>query len=149
MISNQEHVARVIFEPKMIYNGKLLIQAFDLRSHLHEDYLSVLRMAIEGWQTDMLRIPTRKNRTVYGYAEMCIEEIRGIQLPLVEFDVRETDNESMHSHAGIFIKVNNEPLVGGIKLSSLPKDVSEDFLLLAIKQQLTMLAQKGLHQINK
>ena len=60
MISNQEHVARIIFEPKMIHNGNLLVQAFDLRSHLHEDYISVLRMAIEGWQTDMMRIPTRK-----------------------------------------------------------------------------------------
>ncbi len=149
MISNQEHVAKVIFEPKMIYNGNLLVQAFDLRSHLHEDYISVLRMAIEGWQTDMMQIPTRKNRTVYGYAEMSVEEIRRLQLHSVDFDVRETNNEVMRSHAGIFVTVNGEPLIGGQKLSSLPKDISEDFLLLAIKQQLTMLAQKGLHQINK
>ena len=147
MIDNKEHVARAVFEPKMVYNGKLLVHAFELRGHLHEDHISVLRMAVDGWKKDMFSIPTRKNRTIYGYAEMCVEEIRGINLRLVQFDVKETGSEKMPSHAGIFITVNDEPLVGGKKLVSLPEGVSEDFLLLAIKQQLTLLAQKGLHQV--
>lgn len=45
-IEDQENVARVIFSPKMIYNGKLLPATFELRSNIHEDYLSVLRMSI-------------------------------------------------------------------------------------------------------
>jgi hypothetical protein len=40
-IENHENVARVIFSPKMIFNGRLLSAAFELRSQMHEDYLAL------------------------------------------------------------------------------------------------------------
>ena len=146
MIEDWEHVARVIFSPKIIYKGRLLAEAFELRAQLREDYVSVLRMAVDGWMNDMYGIPERRNRALYGYADMNVGEIRALRLRMVEFDVKETNYEMIRSHAGIFIRVNGEQLIGGQHLTTLPEGASEDFILLAIKQQLALLAQRGLHQ---
>lgn len=59
-IDNIEDVARIIFSPKMIYNGKLLPAAFELRGQILEDYLSVLRTSIPTWKSEMQMIPNRK-----------------------------------------------------------------------------------------
>ena len=147
MIDNEEQVARVIFEPKMIYNGEILSPAFELRESIHEDYLSVLRMSVDRWQDDARRIPQHRNRRLYGYAQMKVGDIRGIRLSQVEYDVCETDNSLFRSHAGIFITVNGETLMGGRHITSLPEGVSEDYLLLAIRNRLVNIAQQGLHQL--
>ena len=56
-MSESEKVARAIFSPRMIYNGELQPEAFQLRATIGEEYLSVLRMAIPSWQHDMMLIP--------------------------------------------------------------------------------------------
>ena len=148
MIDNSENVARAIFEPKMIYQGRLLAPAFELRPSNKEDYLSVMRMAIKGWEEDIRRIPQHKNRHLYGYAKLSVGDIRTIKLSLVQYDVKVVDNAKASSHAGIFITVNGEPLIGGKRLSSLPEGLSEDFLLLAIRNRLINLAQGHIVQMN-
>ena len=106
MIDNGEHVARVIFDPKMIYEGRLLDAAFELRPQIRESYYSVLRLSVDSWKDDIVRIPTHKNRRLWGYADILVKDIKEIDLEYVTFDVMAVDNASMPSHAGIFVYVN-------------------------------------------
>ena len=76
MISDSENVARAIFSPKMIVNGEILPEAFRLRASITENYLSVMRITIPSWIEDIKQIPQRKNRKLYGFAEMNVGEIR-------------------------------------------------------------------------
>lgn len=147
MIADAENVARAIFSPRMIIDGELQPEAFCLRAHLNEDYLSVMRTCVASWLDDIKLIPQSKNRQLYGYAEMNVGEIRSIQLKNVTYDVAEVLSENVKSHAGIFIQVNGESLVGGKKFESIQDSEEQDFLLLAIQRELVDLAQKGLHEI--
>lgn len=45
MIADQEVVARAVFSPKMVFRGKILPAAFELRPQMAEEYLSVMRMS--------------------------------------------------------------------------------------------------------
>lgn len=119
LIPDQENVARAIFSPKMVYRGMILPATFELRPHINEEYLSVMRMAFDLWKSDILNIPQRKNRELYGYAEMNVGDVRNIKKDNVVFDIKPCDNVSVKSHAGIFITVNNEKLVGGRPLLSI------------------------------
>lgn len=53
MIADQEDVARAIFSPKMVFRGKILPAAFELRPHIAEEYLSVMRMSFNSWKEDI------------------------------------------------------------------------------------------------
>lgn len=149
MIRNDENVARAIFSPRMIYNGELQAEAFRLRESISEEYYSVMRMAIESWLTDILLIPERKNRQLYGYAKMNTGDIRNAAFSNVVFDVKTCDTDNLKSHAGIYVTVNGEPLKGGVKLKSISNDNAQDFLLLTIQRRLTDIARKGLTKIEK
>lgn len=87
------------------------------------------------------------NRKLYGFAEMNVGEIRQIQLNNVLYDVKECPTESMPSHAGIFITVNGEDLIGGKNLEMPEPEMEQHFLLLAIQRELVDIAQKGLYII--
>ena len=54
---------------------------------------------------------------------------------------------AMPSHAGIFITVNGEDLIGGKNLEMPEPEMEQDFLLLAIQRELVDIAQKGLYII--
>ena len=101
MIADLENVARAIFSPKMVINGEIQPETFRLRASISEDCISVMRMSISTWIEDIKRIPQRKNRKLYGFAEMNVGEIRNIQLNSVKYDVQEYHNELAPSHAGI------------------------------------------------
>ena len=143
-ITNQEDVARAVFSPKMVFRGMILPAAFELRPQMTEEYLSVMRMSFDSWKEDILKIPQRKNRQLYGYAEMNVGEIRIIRKDHVKYDVRPCDNTVTPSHAGIFITVNNEKLIGGRPLLSIQNKNAHDFMLLSIRQELVRIAQKRL-----
>lgn len=149
MITDAENVARAIFSPRMIVDGELQPAAFRLRASLNEDYLSVMRMAVSSWLNDIMLIPQRENRQLYGYAEMNVGEIRSIRLKDVMYDVTEVPSEAIQSHAGIFIQVKGENLIGGKKLESIQAGAAQDFMLLAIQRELVDIAQKGLCQVVK
>lgn len=76
MIENREDVARILFSPKMIHKGTLLPAAFELRSHISEDYLSVLRTSIPSWKEEMQLVPNRRNRTAIAYSTLNVGETR-------------------------------------------------------------------------
>lgn len=147
MISNIEDVARAMFSPKMIVNGEIQPEAFRLRESIHEGYLSVMRISIPSWIEDIKFIPQRKNRKLYGFAEMNVGEIRSIKLGNVLYDVRKCQHESVPSHAGIFITVNGKELIGGGTINVPESGIEQDFLLLAIQRELVEIAQKGLYTI--
>ena len=56
-------------------------------------------------------------------------------------------NSHFASHAGIFISVNGEKLIGENLISTIVNDVEQDFLILAIQRELVELAQKGLYVV--
>jgi hypothetical protein len=145
MIANAENVARAIFSPCMIVDGEIQPEAFRLRASIHEDYLSVMRMSIPSWKDDIRQIPQRKNRKLYGYASMNVGEIRAIHLKTVIYDVCDRSQNDTLSHAGIFITVNGENLIGGKMLTTIQSGIEQDFLLLAIQRELVDIAQKNLY----
>lgn len=144
MIADSENIARAIFSPRMVVEGKLIPAAFELRESIKETYLSVMRTNIPSWEDEILLIPQRKNRLLYGYAIMNVGDVRTLKLNDVEYDVLPFPTEVMKSHAGITISHKGKQLQGGTRLESLAPGVTEDFLLLAIRSQLITLAQKNL-----
>lgn len=144
IIPDSENVARAIFSPKMVYRSMILPAAFELRVQINEEYLSVMRMVFDSWKEDILKIPQRKNRILYGYAEMNVGDIRNIKKDDVIYDVKSCENTSIESHAGIYITVNNEKLVGGRPLQNITNSNAQDFMLLSIRQELVKIAQRGL-----
>ena len=147
MVGNDEQVARALFSPRMIYEGELQTEAFMLRAAIGESYLSVLRMGIASWQEDIMGIPQRKNRRLYGYAQMGVGAIRGLSFSGITYDVRACDNVLLTSHAGIFIDVAGQQLVGGVRIKGIADDAAQDFLILAIQRRLVELARQGLHRL--
>ena len=147
IIPDSENVARAVFSPRMIKNGEIQPEAFRLRSSIAEDYLSVMRMSFPSWIEDIKRIPQRKNRKLYGFAEMNVGEVRHIQLKSVEYDVKDCSQNGVASHAGIFITINNESLVGGKIITSMEPGIEQDYMILAIQRELVDIAQKGLYSI--
>lgn len=143
-IEDSEDVARVIFSPKMIYNGKLLPAAFELRGQISEDYLSVLRTSIPSWKTEMQMVPNRKSRTAVGYALLNVGETRGLSDNVTVYDVCDKNSQSLKSHAGITITYRSEQVVGGMPLNVDDSSTSEDFIRMAIRYKLVKLAQKRL-----
>lgn len=144
MMTDSENVARAIFSPRMIVDGILIPAAFELRESIKESYLSVMRTSIPSWKDEIKLIPQRKNRQLYGYSIMNVGEVRALKLNDVEYDVQAFPTETMRSHAGITISYKGKQLQGGVHLESLDPGMTEDFLLLAIRSQLTTLAQKNL-----
>ena len=146
MIENREDVARILFSPKMIHNGTLLPAAFELRSHISEDYLSVLRTSIPSWKEEMQLVPNRRNRTAIAYSTLNVGETRALSDDDTIFDVVAYPSEKFKSHAGITIKYNGEKVIGGIpiKQSSL---TAESFIRLAIRYKLLVLARKEVHYL--
>lgn len=104
MISDTEQVARALFSPKMIIDGEIQPEAFRLRPTIKEEYISVMRIGIDSWKEDILKIPQRKNRILYGYAEMNVAEIRSINLEDVKYDVKENNS----SVVCVFLAVKRE-----------------------------------------
>ena len=147
IIPDLENVARAVFSPRMIKDGEIQPEAFRLRPSIAEDYLSVMRMSFPSWIEDIKKIPQRKNRKLYGFAEMNVGDIRHIQLKDVEYDVKDCAQTGVQSHAGIFISINGESLVGGKLLATIDRSIEQDFMLLAIQRELVDIAQQGLYTL--
>lgn len=147
IIPDSEDVARAIFSPKMVHRGQILPAAFELRPQLAEDYISVVRMSFESWKEDIYSIPQRKNRQLYGYAEMNVGEIRAIKKDSVIYNVVPKDNAIIKSHAGIIVSVNGETLVGGLPVSTIEDKNAQNFMLLSIRQELVKIAQRRLKEL--
>lgn len=117
IVSDEEKVARVIFSPSYIYNGRVAPTAFRweiLPSGAAEDYISVLRCNTENnidEQTKDFRARTEGDSR-YGYAMLQVKEIREIKnTPVLEnhvgIDVVPYPSKRLPNHAGIVVDIDN------------------------------------------
>ena len=143
-----EFVARAIFLPAMLdSNGNVSLAAFTSRHN--EGYISVARMAIEGWLDDIMRISTTPMRQLGGYCKMGVGDIRSLGFAYdeenkVEFDVEDKASTTNKSHAGIILMMSESSLKGNKStvLKPLPVGVSASGLLMRIQTKLSQLAGK-------
>ncbi len=150
-IADTEIVARAIFSPQMISpEGDLLLAAFALRVFKDgkaESYISVNRTSVDSWIDDIRRIPQRRNRVFYGYAELGVEQVHSIDLEVnghdIVFNVYDCSENSTPSHAGIFVDIEGNVLTGGENpiLSALMPNQPESFVMMAIQEELLNIAK--------
>ena len=116
VVADWEDVARVLFSPLFISEGVLSQRAFMLEEALGETYISVLRVAMECFESDLEDIK-REGNTLYGYAQMNVGCIRNVVVPdhpEIKFDVLPRNAGKRKSHAGIFTTIDNKRVKGGI-----------------------------------
>lgn len=118
-VADWEDVARMLFSPLFISEGILSQRAFMLEEAFGETYISVLRVAMECFESDMEGIK-REGNSLYGYAQMNVGRIRSIivpEHPEVKFDVFPRNAGKRKSHAGIFTTIENKRVKGGMPQS--------------------------------
>lgn len=114
MVSDDEKVARVIFSPSYIYNGRVAPTAFRweiLPSGDAEDYISVLQCGIGNdidEQTKNFRARTEGDAR-YGYALLQVNNVREIKNNSVlnnhvDIDVLPFPSKKLPNHAGIVVE---------------------------------------------
>lgn len=74
-VDDSEMVARIIFPPQMINNGRIMPAAFILRPSINEEYLSVLRISVSTFNHDVKTIIYGRKRSFYGFAVLKVNEI--------------------------------------------------------------------------
>ena len=156
-ISDSENVARAIFSAEMIWaNGELLLSAFALRvfkDGTAEEYISDNRMGVESWFDDIQKIPQRRNRQLYGFAELNVGWVHHIELQVnghpVIYNVYDCSEGSTASHAGIFIAIEGLAIKGGGNpfLSALVPNQPESFVMMAIQEELLSIAKNNFVRI--
>lgn len=144
-LKGEEYVARIL-KPIWYSHGKVAVDAFALRPRLQEDYISVLREGHIDFLADLCLVC--KSDIDCSYASLKVEEIQQIEVPElqpnhVKFYVDTVDNKKLKSHAGIFVKVNGELVVGGKPLVGL-KEVgkAQGTVLLVLQLKLAKLAER-------
>lgn len=149
-IANTEHVARLL-KPIWVSKGVVAPVAFTLRSRLHETYISVLCESASTFEEDARRIAHSTDKL--QYASFLVEELSSrkdfFNEDEISYSVKTTDNETIKSHAGIFIAVNGVNVVGGEPFDSFSKKkgISEEAILIDISKKLAMVAQKDIKSL--
>lgn len=139
-VEDWEDVARMLFSPLFICEGVLSQRAFMLEETSGETYISVLRVAMDCFESDMKGIK-RESNTLYGYAQMNVGSIRNTVVPdypEIKFDVLPRNTGKRKSHAGIFTTINNKRIKGGM-----PQTPAR----MLARMSLVNLAQSGIHQL--
>ncbi|MCR5455812.1 MAG: hypothetical protein K6F33_12565 [Bacteroidales bacterium] len=145
-MKNNENVARLL-KDVWYSDGIVASAAFNLRPQIHETYISVLRESVNTFNKDITLVC--KNLPAY-YAIMNVAEIKSLKVKTldddIEFDVRAVDNEKIKSHAGIFININGQKLVGGepFEYLKMQQGMSSDVVLLEIRKTLAKLSSKNI-----
>ena len=118
-VADHEDVARILFSPLFICDGVLSQKAFTLEENQNESYISVLRPAIDSFETDMEGIKKEGN-VEYGYALLNVGDIRHAKFDYHEelsLDVLPRNAGKRKSHAGIFATIGNAKVKGGMPQS--------------------------------
>ena len=139
-VEDWEDVARMLFSPLFICEGVLSQRAFMLEETSGETYISVLRVAMDCFESDMKGIK-RESNTLYGYAQMnvgCMRNTVVPDYPEIKFDVLPRNTGKRKSHAGIFTTINNKRIKGGM-----PQTPAR----MLARMSLVNLAQSGIHQL--
>ena len=139
VVADWEDVARMLFSPLFISEGVLSQRAFMLEEAFGDTYISVLRVAMECFESDMEGIK-REGNTLYGYAQMNVGAIRSTVVPdhpEIKFDVLPRNAGKRKSHAGIFTTISNKRLKGGM-----PQTPAR----MLARMSLVNLAQSNIHK---
>ena len=117
IVGDEENVARVIFSPSYIYNGRVAPTAFRwnvLPSGDAEDYISVLRGDVSNLEIDTRHFKARVEGDVrYGYALLRVGDIRKIgngnaTSVGTKVDVMSFPSKLHPNHAGIVVEIDNK-----------------------------------------
>ena len=144
------NVARVL-KPVWYSQGKIAADAFALRPRLHEDYVSVLVESHLDFLANLCAVC--KKGIDCSYASLSVEQIGQLNVPellpnVVNYQVGAVDNSKLKSHAGIFVSVNGETLVGGKPLTSLvAQGKAQSTAILLIQLKLAKLAEKNVKRL--
>lgn len=142
MIEPSENAARIL-KSIWVCDGIISSAAFNLRPHIHETYISVLRETVDSFSKDALKVS--KERPVsfasINAGDLYCHHVEEIDDEVV-FEVNEIDNAILKSHAGIFVTINNQKVVGGEPFESLElkRGKSVDDVLLTIRKSLAKFA---------
>ena len=117
IVGDEENVARVIFSPSYIYNGRVAPTAFRwnvLPSGDAEDYISVLRGDVSNLEMDTRHFKARVEGDVrYGYALLRVGDIREIgngnaTSVGTKVDALPYPSKFHPNHAGIVVEIDNK-----------------------------------------
>lgn len=158
VISDNDHVVRVIFPESLRKDGTLHPSAFRLREWPMpkgpERYISVNHYESKAFASDLESFDKGRNLSC---SKMSVGEIRHLSLFLdktenypVNYDVRDTDTVEHPSHAGIFITIGSLPLEGhgDILLDTIEEGKNKSKNILAIRRVLADLASKTLTTVD-
>ena len=140
VVADWEDVARILFSPLFISEGILSQRAFMLEDAFGETYISVLRVVMECFESDIEGIK-REGNTLYGYAQMNVGSIRGAVVPdhpEIKFDVLPRNAGKRKSHAGIFTTIDNMQVKGGM-----PQTPAR----MLARMSLVNIAQSNIHKL--
>lgn len=150
LLNEKEYVARIL-KPIWYSQGKISADAFALRARLQEDYISVLREGHVDFMADLCLVC--KSSIDCSYASLNVEDVQQLKVPdlrpnEVKFNVVITDNKKLKSHAGIFIKVNGEFVIGGKPLVGLSETgKAQSTVLLILQLKLAKLAEQNVKRM--
>lgn len=140
IVGSEEDVARIIFSPSYIFEGRVAPTAFRweiLPSGTVEDYISVLRGATSNLDSDTRHFKARtKGDTRYGYTVLNVGKIRDIHIVSeqeVNTDVKAFPSQKFPSHAGIVTDIN------GKRVTAVTSITPE---LMILQKKLAMLCSK-------
>lgn len=140
VVADWEDVARMLFSPLFISEGILSQRAFMLEDAFGETYISVLRVAMECFESDIEGIK-REGNTLYGYAQMNVGSIRSAVVPNhpeIKFDVLPRNAGKRKSHAGIFTAIDNKRVKGGMPQTP---------VRMLARMSLVNIAQSNIHKL--
>lgn len=146
-IEDEELCARLLRDV-WLRNGMVAAAAFNLRANIKESYISVLRLSSPFFEEDAKQIA--KHGTTILYSSLQTKELRELRVDgtdnQINLNVFAIDNGHFKSHAGIFISVNGQPVIGGEPFQT--KDGSSvDSVMLQIKMAIARLASKDIRTL--
>lgn len=127
IVGSEENVARIIFSPSYIFDGRVSPTAFRwemLPSGTVEDYISVLRGDVSNFEEDTRSFKARtEGDTRYGYALLNVGEVRSIRIASDKEVVLSFPSKKFPSHAGIIADID------GIRVTAASEITPEQMLI--------------------
>ena len=139
-INDEEQVARILFSPSHIYEGRVSPKAFKLEMLKSgaEDYISVLRnKADELDDISSIFRPRSEGDTRFGYTVLNVSDVRDLDKEFAnrEVSILPKPSKRLPLHAGIFLSLD-----GKVQTA---KDISPDIDY--FQKELSMLCV-GIHK---
>lgn len=115
-VNESEEVARILFSPTMVSEGRISRNAFfleKLKSGKWEPYLSVWRTKFRVPSEDNVKFPPRTpGDELYGYATLTVATIHAQDLTDCKARVKRNVKDCNYYHVGVYYTLNDMPIVG-------------------------------------